>query len=218
MLLNDYLIISELPRRNVPVRGGRRRCDDFPAIDIRHPRHRELIDQPGSRISWWWNRNGQLFCNIDMVFHPDHVVLTDVTDQTQPQTLSISLLRTPCHYGGTRPWFGCPGCGCRSAKLYFGDGSVLCRSCLGLAYRSQLQASAERPRLIAQRIRRSLSGSGNLFVPFPAKPPTMLWRTYDRIREKGERFEARAMARIAACFKEASDLPDRAAMPAPPKA
>jgi hypothetical protein len=37
-------------------------------------------------------------------------------------------------------------------------------------------------------------------------------------REKGEQFEARAMARLAACFKQASDLPDRAAMPAAPKA
>jgi hypothetical protein len=211
MLQKFYLIISELPRSRVSARGGRRRCDDYPAIDIRHPHHRELIDEPGSCISWRWNRNGQLLCYVDIEFHRDHAVLTDVTDRTWPRTQSISLLRTPCHYGGIRSWFSCPGCCQRCAILYFDDVSFRCRKCHGFAYRTQLEASAERPRLIAQRIRRNLGASGNLFVPFPAKPPTMHWRTYDRLREKGERFEARAMARLAACFKQASDLPDRAA-------
>lgn len=190
-------MISELPRSHVPERGGRRRCDDYPAIDIRHPQHRELVDEPGRCISWRWNRNGRPLSYVDIEFHRDHALLTDVTDRTWPRTQSISLLRTPCHYGSTRSWFGCPGCGHRCAKLYFCDGSFRCRDCHGLGYRSQLQASAERPRLIAQRIRRSLGASSNLILPFPAKPPKMHWRTYDRIREKGERYEARAMARLA---------------------
>ena len=212
-----YLIISELPRSNVPERGGRRRCDDYPVIDIRDSHQRELFDRPGSCISVRWNRNGQPLCYVDIEFHHDHVVLTDVTDPTWPRTLAISITYTPCHYGGARPWFGCPRCGQRCAKLYFCEGSFLCRKCHGLGYRSQLEASGERPRLIAQRIRRSLGASGNLLVPFPPKPPKMHWRTYFRIRERGERYEARAMARLAACFKQASDLPDRAAMAAPPK-
>ena len=202
MLQNLYLIISDLGRRHVPKRGGRRRCDDFPAIDIRHPQHRELIDRPGSGISWRWNRNGQPLCNVDIVFHGDHAVLTDVIDRTWPRTQSISLLRTPCHYGGTRPWFGCPGCSKRCAVLYFCDGSFRCRKCHELGYRSQLQASAERPRLIAQRIRRSLGASSNLTLPFPAKPPKMNWRTYERMRAKAERFEARAVARVWGKFRK----------------
>ncbi len=191
------LMISELPPSYVSARGGRRRCNDSPAIDIRHPRVRELIDRPEGRISWQFNRNSLTLCYVNIVFHRDHAVLTDVTDHVQPKTLSISLLRTLCNYGGWRSWFACPGCSQRCAKLYFDDGRVLCRSCLGLAYRSQLQASAERPRLIAQRIRRGLGGSPSLFEPFPAKPPRMHWRTYDRIRENGERYEARAVKRLA---------------------
>ena len=201
VLQNYQLIISELPRAYVSKRSGRRRCEDFPAIDIRHPRYRELIDEPGSQISWRWYRNGQSYCEIDIAFRGDHAVLTDVMDRAQPQTLSIQLLRTPCHYGGSRSWFECPGCGQRCAKLYFSDGSFRCRTCLGLAYRSQLQASAERPRLIAQRIRRGLGGSSDLSLPFPAKPLKMNWRTYDRIREKGERYEARAFARLSDWFE-----------------
>ena len=189
-------MLSELP--SAIVTRGRRRCNDFPAIDIRDPQHRKLIDEPGSRISWRWNRNGKPLCYVNMIFHPDHIVLTDVTDWAQPQSTPISLTRTPCNYGGTRSWFECPGCGHRCAKLYFCNGSFRCRKCHELGYRSQLQASGERPRLIAQRIRRSLGGSGNLFVAFPAKPPKMHWLTYYAIREKGERFEARASARLGA--------------------
>ena len=201
MLQNVCLMISELPRSRVSPRGGRRRCDDYPAIDIRHPQHRELVDEPGSCISWRWNRNGQPLCYVDIEFHRDHAVLTDVTDRTWPRTQSISLLQTPCHYGGTRSWFGCPGCSQRCAKLYFCDGNFRCRKCPGLAYRSQLQASAERPRLIAQRIRRSLGGSSNLTLPFPAKPRGMHWQTYFRIRAKYERHEVDAVKHLMACLE-----------------
>ena len=48
------------------------------------------------------------------------------------------------------------------------------------------------------RIRRNLGASSNLLVPFPNKPARMHWRTYYRIRAKGERYEARVFARLAA--------------------
>jgi hypothetical protein len=37
-----------------------------------------------------------------------------------------------------------------------------------------------------------------LALPFPDKPAKMHWQTYYRIREKGEHYEARAFARLAA--------------------
>jgi hypothetical protein len=200
-VLLSYLIISVLPaQRNVSGRG-RGRCDDLPAIDIRNSYHRALIDQPGSRISWRFNRNGKPLCNFDTVSVTNHILLTDATDPARPETILVSLLRTPCHYGGTRPWFECPSCRGRCAKLYFRNGHFRCRKCHGLGYRSQLVARGDRPRLIAHRIRRSLGGSSSLFLPFPAKPPRMHWRTYDSIREKGARIEARAFAVLKARLK-----------------
>jgi hypothetical protein len=192
-----YVMISVLPNPNETGRG-RGRCDDCPAIDIHDPHHRAVIDKPGSRISWRFNRNGKPLCNFDTVSVTNLILLTDVTDPARPETIFVSLLRTPCRYGGTRSWFECPGCRSRCAKLYYHDGSFRCRSCHGLAYKSQLAARSDRPRSIAQRIRRSLGGSSNLFLPFPAKPPRMHWRTYDSIRGKGERFEARALAGMKA--------------------
>ena len=185
-------------RSHLYERGGRHRCEDCPAIDVRDPRHRELVDRPASWISWRWHRGSKPLCKIDMVCHPDHVALTDVTEQTRPQTTLISLTRTPCHYGGSRAWFECPDCSRPCARLYFHRSSFRCRKCHGLRYRSQLDARVERPRLIAQRIRRSLGGSANLALVFPPKPPRMRWRTYYRVREKGERYEARYYATLAA--------------------
>ena len=49
----------------------------------------------------------------------------------------IRLEWTPCTFGGSRPWFLCPGCGRRVAILY-GPGLPLeCRVCRGLGYASQ---------------------------------------------------------------------------------
>ena len=199
MYPGGYLMISELGRSGSGGRGGRHRCDDCAAIDVR-VLHR-LAVQSGSCASLRWNRGGRPLCSVDIWIHSDRLVLTDVTQPRQPYTEVIALTRTSCHYGRTRPWFCCPGCHRRCAKLYLRRDRFRCRICHGLGYRSQLEARAERPRLIAHRIRRSLGASPNLLVPFPAKPPKMHWRTYFRIRERGERFEARAMARLAAWTK-----------------
>ncbi len=50
------------------------------------------------------------------------------------------LAWTPCNFGGSRPWFVCPGVGCgrRVAILYGpGPGQLLCRHCRDLTYQSQ---------------------------------------------------------------------------------
>lgn len=49
------------------------------------------------------------------------------------------LVWTSCNFGGSRPWFVCPGCGRRAAILYedHQQDRPLCRLCLDLAYPSQ---------------------------------------------------------------------------------
>ncbi len=52
----------------------------------------------------------------------------------------VSIVSTPCRYGGYQRWFLCPGCGTRIGKLYLPAGEIafLCRRCHRLAYRAQM--------------------------------------------------------------------------------
>ena len=56
----------------------------------------------------------------------------------------VPLLRTRCTLGGTRHWFGCPGCGTRCAVLYAFLGRFRCRSCHHLAYASTRVPGSQR--------------------------------------------------------------------------
>lgn len=91
----------------------------------------------------------------------------------------VELEYTPCHYGGTRPWFRCPRCGRRVAKL-FGGTLFLCRRCHGLAYRSQAENYSDRCFRRANKLRARLGGEPGVDQHVP-KPKWMRWRTYDRL-------------------------------------
>ena len=66
----------------------------------------------------------------------DSVVLSYTFDR-QDVWERIAIERTPCHYGGSRPWFKCTRCGGRAQDLYLAHGRFACRACHGLRYRSQ---------------------------------------------------------------------------------
>jgi hypothetical protein len=69
---------------------------------------------------------------------PDAVILeyTILTSTESWQTIRerVTLVRTACHYGGTRIWGRCPGCATRCAVLYAFQHAFRCRGCHGLAY------------------------------------------------------------------------------------
>lgn len=143
--------------------GGRQRCEHCLAIDVRIWQRQNLLDPPGARFLEMRGR----YENISVEVDNDHVVLNFMSDSGERRFEPIALERTPCHYGGTRPWFRCPSCDQRCAKLFLRQGRFLCRVCHRLGYVSQLAASAERPRIMAQRLRRRLGGDPNLTLPFP---------------------------------------------------
>jgi hypothetical protein len=60
----------------------------------------------------------------------------------------LRLTWTPCNYGGSRPWFVCPGegCGRRVAIVYGPTSPPLCRLCRGLSYASQLRLRGAAPK------------------------------------------------------------------------
>ena len=69
----------------------------------------------------------------------------------------IRIERTSCHFGGTRPWFRCPGAGCgRRVALLFGGAVFACRPCYQLAYSSQRETAGDRATRRVNRIRERL--------------------------------------------------------------
>jgi len=97
---------------------------------------------------------------------------------------SVSLSWTPCNYGGQRPWFICPGCRRRVAKLYLYGKFFRCRHCHGLVYTSQREDKIDRIGSRLRDIRISLGGSADLMEPFPWKPKGMHWSTYEGLHRK----------------------------------
>ena len=71
-----------------------------------------------------WTRNGKPNGDIQFHCHNDYLLLNyryrEHRKEWQPVTQQIALERTPCNYGGSRPWFLCPRCNRRIAILCSG--------------------------------------------------------------------------------------------------
>ena len=94
----------------------------------------------------------------------------------------IKIVRTPLHFGGSRPWFICPCCEKRFAILYGGN-SYACRKCHRLKYQSQKTRNAWTGYERMKRIRKRLKAypTGNVWAPIPPRPKKMKTVTYDRL-------------------------------------
>ena len=102
--------------------GSGRRCDskattaDYCHFDVRRWQRKGLLVKFGRFIWEKWQ--------VDVAPaslsnpRPEWVILTNL--DRQHEKYPIQLDWTPCHYGGSRPWFRCPtkGCGLRVAILY----------------------------------------------------------------------------------------------------
>jgi len=85
---------------------------------------------------------------VDISDDPYARLIYSVTDQEGKRTdydYQVSLVTTPCNFGGERYWFACPSCGQRVAVLYRAPGDVYfrCRYCNNLSYRSRNRGASE---------------------------------------------------------------------------
>jgi hypothetical protein len=120
--------------------SGRRRgyfnkplVEDCLSIDVRILMRSGCL-KPGLRYSGEW-QNG---CNIVIETKLDAIELFyDIEQPYETVHIKTPLTWTLCNFGGRRPWFICPGCGRRVARLYLESRYFLCRYCNNLAYSSQ---------------------------------------------------------------------------------
>lgn len=114
------------------------------SLDIRHW-HRAGVLEPG-RAGWWqWTHaeTGKQTASVGYRVHAEFVRL-DYSIQGRPSGQDVSLTRTACNYGGTRPWFVCPVRGERVAVLYLRHERFACRHCQGVAHASRSEDAVDR--------------------------------------------------------------------------
>lgn len=119
---------------------------------------REGALRAGSAGSWQWTdaETGEPLASIGYWSDGSSVGLNySINGRDCSQTIGIS--RTPCNYGGSRPWFRCPIRGERVAVLYLRAGRFACRHCQRLAYSSQSDDAVGRLWRRQQRIEAKLA-------------------------------------------------------------
>ena len=184
-----------------PSGYGRQIVEACRSIDVNRL-HREGCLVPGWGGGWQWTCDGEKVASINMRAEDDllnlsyRVRIADGDWEDVGET--VRIVRVPCRFGGTRPYFICPGvvdgavCGRRVVKLYGPGRYFLCRHCYRLANASQNEEAWDRSLRRAGKIRRRLGGEDGAAIPFPARPKGMWQRTYERLRE--EALEAEILA------------------------
>jgi hypothetical protein len=134
---------------------------------------------------------------------PERVVLTYqwTPYNSEPRQVECALWieRTPCNYGGTRPWFRCPSCGRRCAVVYYGapGGRYACRRCVRVTYLSQCDDLMGRLWRKQRKVERKLAGAGGQWNGWQ-RPRGMHEKTFNRLVEMLDQIEKDKAANFSA--------------------
>ena len=167
-------------------------------LDINLLARRGLI-KPGSTTDphaiRWMNSNGEVIASgwisADMEGDSGGLFCIRIEDFDQP----IPLVGLPRHYGGRQWFFVCPITNRRASVLWLPQGARQFASRHAwpgqVAYRSQFMSPMDRAYLGKEKIKQRLIGELDPQEwDLPPKPKWMRWKTYHRIVEQFERYEA----------------------------
>jgi len=181
--------------------SGRNTVEASRSINV-NKLHRAGCLHAGWVGGWQWTHEGEKVAWINLRAEHEWLHLTYRVrfggGDWQDVAEVVRIVRVACRFGGTRPYFVCPGvvngiaCGRRVVKLYGPGRYFLCRHCYCLAHASQSEGAWDRALRCANKIRRGLGGDADTAAPFPSKPKGMWRRTYERLREKAIDAEIRA--------------------------
>lgn len=171
---------------------GKDTVHQYPEIDIRHLA-REITIEPKKYVEWNWPINRQQTIPIGvLVVHPEKLALiyqlSGADGRPRLMKAIIKISYTKCNFGGERPWFNCPACTKRIAKIYFGGNYFFCRHCYNLTYRT-CQISGNRNDQAIDRLLKIIKkfecdpvSPMETIGWVPDKPTGMHWRTYRRLK------------------------------------
>ncbi|WP_160015871.1 hypothetical protein [Pseudomonas sp. 8BK] len=174
--------------------------DDYRTLNISALNRKGLL-RAGASFQWEWWRRGEKVASIGIAIENRHGMRlryrsSRYNSEPVQHDYPVTITWTPCHLGGERPWFLCPSCGRRVAKLYNG-GVFACRHCMRLNYPSQQANKGDRALNQAWTLRHKLGCDAGPF-DFPAqyisRPKGMHRTTFAKRIEKLARIEEKAMA------------------------
>jgi hypothetical protein len=174
-----------------PSGSGRDTVEASRSLDVNRL-HREGCLRAGWAGGWQWTHDGERVAWISLRIDADRVHLTyrvrigggDWEDVAE----TVRIVRIACRFGGSRPFFVCPGvvsgiaCGRRVVKLYGAGTYFLCRYCYRLAYASQREDRYDRALRRADKIRMRLGGEPGIASTLPDRPKWMHRQTYERFQ------------------------------------
>lgn len=167
-------------RRGAGRPGYRAKAEQLQRIDVREWARRGYL-RGACSFSWSWNRGGEPSGSIGVAVHgPDSLTLryTFTVDKVGRDVAErLTIINTPCAYGGVRPWFACPRCAGRVAVLYMRGGYFACRHCKRVAYSSQSEDILDRLWRRQHRIETRLGADWR-------RPKGMRQRTHARLVER----------------------------------
>ncbi|MDE2156893.1 MAG: hypothetical protein KGJ32_13535, partial [Xanthomonadaceae bacterium] len=162
------------PARNV-------RIESLHRLDVRELQRRGML-LAGQSCEWAWSRNGQRSGAVGATVSADAVTLDYCHgDKGEAKRVVLYLQRTPCQYGGHRPWFTCPRCSRRVAVVCMAAAIWGCRYCLRVRYQSQSEDPIQRTWRRSRKIDARLAGGEDR--PH-GKPAGMRWATFDRLQDE----------------------------------
>ncbi|SEJ66078.1 hypothetical protein SAMN04244572_04824 [Azotobacter beijerinckii] len=166
--------------------------ENYRLLDINALNRHGLL-APGRSFAWQWGTDA----NISIHMEGAERLRLSYRVAGEPREYRAAIEWTPCHLGGERPWFRCPACGRRMAKLSIGEVTA-CRRCLGLNYAAQQASKGDRPHNRHWKLRRALGCHELIPVDLIPKPKSMHWRTFARKIEQLREAERQAFAATAA--------------------
>jgi hypothetical protein len=173
--------------------SGRDTVESCYSLDV-HQLHKTGCLQPGWSGVAEWMRDGERVAFIWLRAEADGLHLSYRTRPPNGEWKEVAehvrSVRVACQFGGSRPYFICPGvlnaaaCGRRVAKLYELGGYFRCRQCHRLTHSSQGEGKKDRAVRRADKIKIRLGGKPGIREPIPKRPLNMRQSTYQRLCSK----------------------------------
>jgi hypothetical protein len=165
------------------------KCEDYRSIDLAWLRRRGSLT-PGYFGRVTWSRGGSVTASIGYRVEYNGLRLfyrhQRHGEDWQDVNELVPFVTTGTNFNGQRRWFECLSCR-RPCRILYGGGRFRCRRCYRLKYESQYEPGFARAASRAHKIRERLGESGSLDDPFPPKPKSMHWKTYNRLQAEYER-------------------------------